>query len=145
MNKETTHKVSLIGIQGDMWWQTKIETRTMPPSLVSIQNMNCHEILEVLMVWIQNDFMLNSFKQMTPFLKGIHDGYKLFIMNFIINLHGKKLMKTKIDKMKNLLFFPRCESMTPIAKSKTFVSKKNKLKGSTWTRSRAVVKETFKN
>ncbi len=45
-----------------------------PSSLASIQNTNCHEILQVLMVWIHNDFMLNSFKQMIPLLKGIHNG-----------------------------------------------------------------------
>ncbi len=111
-----------------------------PPSLASIQNTNCHEILQVFMVWIHNDFMLSSFKQMTRILKGIHDSYKFFIMNFIINLHGKKLMKTKIDKMKILLSFPHCESMTPVVKSKTFVSKTKSLKGFAWTRSGAFVK-----
>ncbi len=44
-----------------------------PFSLASIQNMSYHKILQVLMVWIHNDFMLNSFKQMMPLLKGIHD------------------------------------------------------------------------
>jgi len=46
-----------------------------PLSLTLIQNMSCHEILQVLKVWIHNDFMLNFFKQMLPFLKGIHNGY----------------------------------------------------------------------
>jgi hypothetical protein len=32
-------------------------------------------------------------------------------------------MKTKVDRMKNLLSFPHCENMTPIAKSKAFISK----------------------
>jgi hypothetical protein len=30
------------------------------------------------MVWIHNDFLLIFFKQMMPFFKGIHDGYKFF-------------------------------------------------------------------
>jgi len=34
--------------------------------------------------------MLNSFKQMTPLFKGIHDAHNFFIMNFIINLQKKK-------------------------------------------------------
>jgi hypothetical protein len=48
--------------------------------------------------------MLNSFKQMTPLLKNIHNGYKLFIMNIVINLHNKKIMKTKVSKMKKIVF-----------------------------------------
>jgi hypothetical protein len=40
-------------------------------NLVSIQNTSCHEILQVHMVCIHNDFMFSSFKQMTPFFKGI--------------------------------------------------------------------------
>jgi hypothetical protein len=38
------------------------------------------------MAWIHNDFMLSSFKQMTLLFKSIHNGYKFFIMNLIINL-----------------------------------------------------------
>jgi hypothetical protein len=46
-----------------------------PFSLASIQNMSYHEILQVFMVWIHNDLMLNSFKQVMPLFKGIHDSY----------------------------------------------------------------------
>jgi hypothetical protein len=123
----------------------KSKQRQCPSSLALIQNMNCHEILQVLMVWIHNDFMLSSLKQMTPFLKGIHDGYNFFIMNLIINLHKKKLMKTKVDMMKDLLSFPHCENMTPIAKSKTFVSRTKGLERFSWIRSGTFVKETFKD
>jgi hypothetical protein len=45
-------------------------------NLVLFQNISFHEILLVFMVQIHNDFMLNSFKPMMPFFKGIHDGYK---------------------------------------------------------------------
>jgi len=31
-----------------------------PPSLVLIQN-TCHEILQILIIWIHSDFLLNSF------------------------------------------------------------------------------------
>jgi hypothetical protein len=47
---------------------------------------------------------LSFFKQMTPLLKGIHDGKKFFITNLIINLHKKKLTKTKVDRMKKIVF-----------------------------------------
>jgi hypothetical protein len=56
-----------------------LEQRQCPPNFASTQNTSCHETLQVLMVWIHNDFMLNFFKQMTPFLKGIHNGYINFL------------------------------------------------------------------
>ncbi len=49
-------------------------------------------------------FMLNSFKQMMPFFKSIHDGEKFYIMNFIINLHRRKLKRIKVDKIKKIVF-----------------------------------------
>jgi hypothetical protein len=30
MSDETMHQVSFVGTHGDMWWQTRIETGTMP-------------------------------------------------------------------------------------------------------------------
>ncbi len=48
-----------------------------PLSLVSIKNMSHQKILQVLMVWIHNDFILSSFKQMMPLLKGIHNSYNI--------------------------------------------------------------------
>jgi hypothetical protein len=77
---------------------------SLTSNLVSIQNTSYHEILRVHMVWIHSDFVLSSFKQMTPFLKGIHGDYKFFIMNFIINLYRKKLMQTKVNRMKKFVF-----------------------------------------
>ncbi len=41
---------------------------------------------------------------MMPFLKAIHNGYKIFIMNDVINLRMKKLMKMEADMMKNIVF-----------------------------------------
>jgi hypothetical protein len=41
---------------------------------------------------------------MTPFLKAIHNGYTLFIMNIIINLCKKKLMKMEVDMIKKIVF-----------------------------------------
>ncbi len=79
--------------------------RQCPLSLALIQNMSCHEILQVFMVWIHKDFMLNYFKQMLPLFKSIHDGYNFFIMNIVINLHKRKLMRTKVNKMKKIVFF----------------------------------------
>jgi hypothetical protein len=48
---------------------------------------------------------LNYFKQMLPLFKSIHDGYNFFIMNIVINLHKRKLMRTKVNKMKKIVFF----------------------------------------
>jgi hypothetical protein len=42
---------------------------------------------------------------MTPLLKGIHNGQKLLIMNFIINLRKKKLTRTQVDRMNFYFFF----------------------------------------
>jgi len=53
---------------------------------------------------MHNDFMLNSFKQMMPFFKSIHDGEKFYIMNFLINLHRRKLQRIKADKIKKIVF-----------------------------------------
>jgi len=44
----------------------------------------------ILVIKIHNDFILNSFKLMMPFLKGIHNGQELFIMNLVINLSKRK-------------------------------------------------------
>jgi len=74
-----------------------------PLSLTSVQNTSCHEILQVLML-IHNDFKLRSFKQMTSLVKGIHDCYKFFIMNLIINLHKRKNTKMEVDMMKKIVF-----------------------------------------
>jgi len=41
---------------------------------------------------------------MTPFLKAIHNGYKFFIMNIVINLCRKKLMKVEADMIKKIVF-----------------------------------------
>jgi hypothetical protein len=57
------------------------------------------------MVWIHIDFMLNSFKQMMPLFQSTHNGYKFFIMNFVINFRKKKLMRLKVDRMKKIVFF----------------------------------------
>jgi hypothetical protein len=48
--------------------------------------------------------MLSSFKQMMPLLKDIHDGYKFFMMNFIINIHKKKLMRMEANMVKKIVF-----------------------------------------
>jgi len=49
--------------------------------------------------------MLNFLKQMMPFFKGIHNGYKFFIMNIVINMHKKKITRMEIDKMKKIVLF----------------------------------------
>ncbi len=64
------------------------------------------------MVWIHSDFILKIFKQMMPLFKGIHDGYKFFIMNLVINLCKKKITKMEIDKMKKIVFFKLWEHNT---------------------------------
>ncbi len=94
----TTHQVSLVGAQGDMWWQTKIMTRVVFTKLgINFLNMSCHEILQVFMVWIKSDFMLNIFKQMRSLLKSIYNGYKLFIMNLVINFCKRKLTRMEVN------------------------------------------------
>jgi len=50
-------------------------------------------------------------------------------MNFVINLHKKKLIKMEVEKMKNF-FFPNYEKMMPTTKSKMFISNTKGLKGS---------------
>ncbi len=37
-----------------------------------------------------------------PFLKSVNNGQKFFVMNLIVNINKKKLMRTKIDKMKEI-------------------------------------------
>jgi hypothetical protein len=59
---------------------------------------------------------------MTPFLKGIHDGQKFFVMNLVVNFSRKKLRKMKTNWMKKIIF-SGCESSTPNAKSDASVSK----------------------
>jgi hypothetical protein len=48
-----------------------------------------------LVIWIHYDFMLNSFKQMMLFFKGIRNGYKFFIMNFVIKYSQEKTYKNE--------------------------------------------------
>jgi len=55
---------------------------------------------------------------MTPFLKGIHDGQKFFIMSFIVNLSRKKLIRMETNWMRKIIFFGSFN-----AKSEAFVSK----------------------
>jgi len=45
-----------------MWWQNGIETKVMPNQLGLIQNKKNHEIIEIFMIRIHDDFMLNFFK-----------------------------------------------------------------------------------
>jgi hypothetical protein len=78
-----------------------------------------------------------------PLLKAIHNGCKFFIMNLVINLHRKKITRTKVDRIKKIIS-PSCEKMTLILKSKVVVSNKNGLEGFTWIKSGVVVKEAFK-
>jgi hypothetical protein len=40
---------------------------------------------------------------MMPLLKGIHDGQKFFVMNFIVNLGMRKLTRIKTNWMKNII------------------------------------------
>jgi poly(A) polymerase Pap1 len=47
--------------------------------------------------------MLNFFKQMMPFIKNIHDGYKSFIMNIVISLCKKTI--TRIERLYEKDFF----------------------------------------
>jgi hypothetical protein len=101
--------------------KSKLQQGQSPSSLTLFQNMNCYEILQVLMVWIHNDFMLNSFKQMKPLFKNIHDVLKLFIMNLVANIYKKILWKWKSIRWRRL-FSPSCESMMPIVKSETSIS-----------------------
>jgi hypothetical protein len=56
MNNKIKCSVSFVGTQDHMWWWIEIETMIMPIKLDVNQNMNSHEILEVLVVEI-HDFM----------------------------------------------------------------------------------------
>ncbi len=49
-------------------------------------------------------FHVELIKQMAPLLKGSMMIKKKCIMNIIINLHKRKLTKTKVDKMKKIIF-----------------------------------------
>jgi hypothetical protein len=42
---------------------------------------------------------------MMPFLKGIHDGQKLFDMNIVINFDKRKLTRIETKWMKKIIFF----------------------------------------
>ncbi len=41
---------------------------------------------------------------MTPLFKGIHDGQKFFVMNIIVDFKKEKIIRTKINMMKNIVF-----------------------------------------
>ncbi len=82
----------------------KLQSRQGQCSLSSalIQNTNCYEILQVLMVYIHNEFMLSSFKQMMP--QKASTMAKFFITNLIINLYMKKFTRTEANRMKKIIF-----------------------------------------
>ncbi len=42
---------------------------------------------------------------MIPFFKGIHDGQKVFVMNLIVNIGKIKLIRTKTNWMKKIIFY----------------------------------------
>jgi hypothetical protein len=52
----------------------------------AIETFDIHEILQVIMVWIHNDFMLSSFKQMMPLLQ---------IVTYIHQIYSNELLKLK--------------------------------------------------
>jgi len=47
---------------------------------------NKYEIFKILVVCICNHLMLNTFRQVTPFLKEVYNNKKLNVMNFLIDL-----------------------------------------------------------
>jgi hypothetical protein len=144
MNDGTTHQVSFINTQSNMWWQTRIDTRIMPTKLGINSKHKLLWNMVLLMVWIHSDFMSSSFKQMMPLLQSIHNGYKFFIMNLVINFRKKKLRRTKVERMK-MIVFSSYESITLITKLKVFISKTKGLEGFAWIKNGAFVKKTFKD
>jgi hypothetical protein len=42
---------------------------------------------------------------MTPFLKSIHDGQELFVMNLVVDFNKGKLTRAKTNKMKKIIIF----------------------------------------
>jgi len=67
---------------------------------------------------------------MTPFLKNIHEGKKFLIMNLVINISRRELVRTKVNCMKKLSF-PSCDNMMFNVKSKAFIFKTKGFAGST--------------
>jgi hypothetical protein len=59
---EIMHLVSLMVALDDKYSQTKIETRIMPIDLDVDSTHNHHEILDILVIRVHNDFMLSFFK-----------------------------------------------------------------------------------
>jgi hypothetical protein len=78
------------------------------------------------------------------FLKDIHDSQNFLSMNFIVYLSKKKLMKTKTDRMKKVVFFNLWEYGTQ-CKVKRVHIQINGLERSPWIKSGAIMKETFKD
>ena len=67
--------------------------------LPAIENFGGREILKVLIINKNLDFVFRSLKIMVPFFKGLNYCQKLFIVDFIIYLRRYKLLGIKSDKV----------------------------------------------
>ncbi len=100
MNDGRLHLISLISAQGNMWWQIKIKTRTMPTK----RNVDSEHKLS----WnITSYYGLNTqyfhvelFKVDDATFQ--NNGKKFIIMNFVVNLNWRKFTRWKPTECENV-------------------------------------------
>ena len=70
-----------------------------PSCLPAVENFGGCEILEVLIISENLDFVFRSLKIVVPFFKGLNYCQKLLIVDFIIHLRRCKLLGIKGDRV----------------------------------------------
>ncbi len=82
----------------------KFKQKLTSMSLMMIQLLSWHEILEILIIHDYLDKINRIFELWLSFLKSINNDHEFFIINFVVTLNWIMLLWKVSDWMKNLVF-----------------------------------------